>query len=88
MNIILHIVLDKVKDIAKIQLVLEPEHELETVLLSVRIPMRPVPVACVVRFVLDLPCWDAESNGLVRLSCDLHRSVSDTDGVIDARNAR
>ena len=68
--------------------VVQAEHELESILLGVWIPMRPVPVACVVRFVLDLPCWDAESNGLVRLSCDLHRSVSDTDGVINARNAR
>ena len=57
-------------------------------MLSVRIPMRPVPVTCVVRFVLDLPRWDAEGNGLIRLSRDLHRSISDKDRVINARNAR
>ena len=68
----------------EIQSVLETEHELETVLLSVRIPMRPVPVTCVVGFVLNLPRWNTESNGLIRLRRDLRRSISDADGVINA----
>lgn len=51
--------------------VLEAEHELETVLLGVRVPVRPVPVASVVGLVFNFPRGDAEGNRLVRLSSNL-----------------
>lgn len=59
-----------------LQSVLETEHELETVLFGVRIPVGPVPVAGVVRLVLDFSCRDAESDGLVRFGGDLHTTQS------------
>ena len=48
------------------------EHELETVLLCVGIPMRPVPSTLVFVLVLDLSGRDAERYGLIRLGGDLH----------------
>ena len=55
------------------QSVLKPEHELETILLGVGVPMRPVPVAGIVRLILYFARRYAESDGLVRLGSDLSR---------------
>ena len=49
----------------------EAEHELEAVLLGVRVPVRPVPVPSVVGLVLDLAGRDAEGDSLVRLGGNL-----------------
>ena len=57
----------------RIQSVLVAEHELETVLLGIRVPMRPVPVAGIVRLILYFARRYAESDGLVRLGSDLSR---------------
>ena len=48
-----------------------PEHELETVLFGVWIPMRPVPVASIIEFVFNLARWDAKGDCLVRFCSDL-----------------
>ena len=79
MNIILHIVLDKVKDIAKIQLVLEPEHELETVLFRIRIPVRPIPASINVVFIFYFTRRDAEGYCSIRLSSNLHQVAYKSD---------
>ena len=55
----------------EIQSVLETEHKLETVLLGIRVPMRPIPVAGIVRLVLNLTCGYPESDRLVWLRSDL-----------------
>ena len=57
----------------------EAEHELEAVLLGVGVPVRPVPVPCVVGLVLDLARRDAEGDSLVRLGRDLTGYVSNPD---------
>ena len=70
---------DALQNIAKIregehstiQSVLETEHELETVLLGVGIPVRPVPITSIVGFVFYFPCGNAESDSLVWLGSDL-----------------
>ncbi len=54
-----------------IQSVLETEHELETILLGIRVPMRPIPIAGIVGLVLDFPRRYAERDSLVWLSSDL-----------------
>ena len=60
--------------------VLETEHKLETVLLGVRVPMRPIPVAGIVRLVLNFASRNPECNGLIRLSSDLWlQSISGGD---------
>lgn len=46
---------------------------MEAVLLGIGIPMRPVPVACVVSFVFNLASWNAERDSLIRFSSDLGR---------------
>ncbi len=66
-----HMAILQAKRYSIIQSVLEAEHELETVLLGVRVPVGPVPVASVVGLVLDFPRRDAEGNRLVRLGRDL-----------------
>ena len=57
----------------------EAEHELEAVLLGVRVPVRPVPVPSVVGLVLDLAGRNAEGDGLVGLGRDLTGTVSNPD---------
>lgn len=66
---------------SSIQSVLETEHELETVLLGVRVPMRPVPVPGIVRFILDFSCGNAKSDGLVRFSGNLQRGQSSKSAI-------
>ena len=56
-------------------LVVQAEHKLETVLFGVRVPMRPVPIASVVRLILNLSCGDAECNSLVWLSRHLNERM-------------
>lgn len=58
--------------------VLKAEHELEAILLGIRVPVRPVPVPCIVWFILNLTCWDTEGDSLVRFCSNLERSQYDT----------
>ena len=55
----------------EIQSVLETEHKLETVLLGVGIPVRPVPITSIVRLILNLTRRYAEGDCLIRLSSNL-----------------
>jgi hypothetical protein len=59
-----------------LQIALRAEHELEAVLLGIRIPVRPVPPCLVFGFVLYLARWYPESDRLVRFSSNLVRDVS------------
>ena len=52
-------------------LVLKTKHELETILLGIRVPMRPVPIARVIRLIFNLTSRDSESNSLVRFGSNL-----------------
>ena len=56
---------------SSLQSVLETEHELETVLLGIGVPVRPIPIASVIRLILDFSCGNTESNGLIGFSGDL-----------------
>ena len=51
--------------------ILQTEHELEAVLLGIRIPVVPVPVTCVIRLVLDLTSRNSESDCFVGFSSNL-----------------
>ena len=55
-------------------LILKTEHELEAVLFCVGVPMRPVPVACVVGLIFDFSSRNAESNSLVWFSSNLEKT--------------
>lgn len=46
----------------------ETKHELETVLLCVRIPMGPIPVSSIISFILDFTSWDTEGDSFVGFS--------------------
>jgi hypothetical protein len=54
-----------------VELVRSVEHELEAILLSIRIPMRPIPVSCVIRLVFYFTSGDMESDCLVWFRSDL-----------------
>lgn len=55
--------------------VVKTEHELETVLLGIRIPMRPVPVTGIISLVLYLSGRYPESNCFVRLCGNLQKML-------------
>lgn len=53
------------------RLISKAKHELEAVLLGIWVPVRPIPIPCIVRFVFNLPGRDPKRDGLVWLCGDL-----------------
>ena len=54
------------------RLICQSEHELEAILLCVRIPVRPIPIPSIVGFVLDFSGRNSESNGFIRFGRNLN----------------
>ena len=57
-------------------LVVQAEHKLETVLLGVRVPVGPIPIAGIVGLILNFSGRDAKRDRLVRFSSHLPTNVS------------
>lgn len=49
----------------------EAEHKLEAILLGVRIPVRPIPIPRIIRFIFNLPGGNSECDSLIWLGGDL-----------------
>jgi hypothetical protein len=59
------------KDNAAFSVRWHPKHELKAVLLCIRIPVRPIPVASIIRFVFNFASWDPEGDSFVWLCSNL-----------------